>query len=69
MVRNASRYGIYTLLDFHQDDLSAKLCGEGIPSWATKTRDFYPLRTPVPFAWPPYDVSDQNGEPDRHTCN
>ena len=27
-------YGIYTLLDNHQDLFSRKLCGEGIPSWA-----------------------------------
>ena len=31
---SAAKYGIYTLLDAHQDDLSQKFCGEGIPDWA-----------------------------------
>ena len=30
-------YGIYTLLDAHQDVLSQKFCGEGIPDWAVDT--------------------------------
>ena len=33
-VYRASKYGIYTLLDAHQDVLSEKFCGEGIPDWA-----------------------------------
>ena len=31
--RNAYEYGIYTLLDLHQDVLSDRTCGEGVPSW------------------------------------
>jgi hypothetical protein len=27
-------YGIYTLVDAHQDCLNGRLCGEGIPTWA-----------------------------------
>ena len=34
---SAGKYGIYSLLDMHQDDLSDKLCGEGIPDWAVDT--------------------------------
>ncbi len=34
---SASKYGIYTLLDAHQDVLSQKFCGEGIPDWAVDT--------------------------------
>ncbi len=30
----AGTYGIYTILDMHQDILSEKFCGEGIPDWA-----------------------------------
>lgn len=29
-------YGISTMVDFHQDLLSEKFCGEGIPLWAVK---------------------------------
>ena len=33
----AGKYGIYSLLDAHQDVLSQKFCGEGIPDWAVDT--------------------------------
>ncbi len=35
--RAGQKYGIYTLLDMHQDVLSGKFCGEGIPDWAVET--------------------------------
>jgi hypothetical protein len=52
LVNMAGEYGIYSLLDAHQDVLSAALCGEvgvswwcsllttmqGIPNWATKPK-------------------------------
>lgn len=34
IVQEASDYGIYTLIEFHQDVLSEFYCGEGIPIWA-----------------------------------
>lgn len=37
LMYSASKYGIYTLLDAHQDVLSQKFCGEGIPDWAVDT--------------------------------
>ena len=30
----AAGYGIFALLDMHQDTFSAKYCGEGVPDWA-----------------------------------
>ena len=36
IVRNASDYGIYSLLDMHQDVMSEKFCGEGVPLWAAQ---------------------------------
>jgi endoglycosylceramidase len=47
----AEDHGISTLLDFHQDCLSEKFCGEGIPNWATKTVDGI-FGVPMPFAFP-----------------
>jgi endoglycosylceramidase len=38
IVVNASAYGIDILVDMHQDCLAQLLCGEGIPSWAVRTR-------------------------------
>lgn len=37
MHRAGEKYGIYTLLDTHQDVLSGKFCGEGVPDWAVET--------------------------------
>lgn len=34
IVREAAEYGIYVLAEMHQDFLSEKYCGEGVPSWA-----------------------------------
>ncbi len=33
IVRLCDKYGIYVLIDMHQDSLSEQLCGEGIPDW------------------------------------
>ena len=33
IVKLAAKYGIYTLLDMHQDVFSPKLCVEGMPDW------------------------------------
>lgn len=35
--RAGEKYGIYTLLDMHQDVFSGKFCGEGVPDWAVET--------------------------------
>lgn len=35
--RAGQKYGIYTLLDMHQDVFSGKFCGEGVPDWAVET--------------------------------
>jgi endoglycosylceramidase len=43
LVENAAAYGIYTLLEFHQDSLSEYFCGEGLPRWMA-----YELRRSFP---------------------
>jgi endoglycosylceramidase len=48
-VKLLSRYGIYTLLDMHQDVYSASFRGEGAPSWAVCT-DNQPI-VPSPGRW------------------
>ena len=47
IVEKSKTYGIYTLLDFHQDILSEKFCGEGIPKWAVKP-SYFTLPFPIP---------------------
>lgn len=49
IVRMAAAAGIYTIVEPHQDELSPRLCGEGVPDWWAdeflKVTDF-----PVPLA-------------------
>ena len=33
IVKLSAKYGIYTLLDMHQDVFSPKFCVEGMPDW------------------------------------
>jgi endoglycosylceramidase len=34
----AGSYGIYSLVEFHQDIASEKFCGDGIPAWLIPER-------------------------------
>ena len=46
-----AEYGVYTMLDMHQDGLSEYMCGEGLPFWAVKQNSNKwnePLRKPFP---------------------
>jgi hypothetical protein len=33
LVNLAGSYGIYTLVEFHQDLIAEKFCGDGVPTW------------------------------------
>lgn len=33
LINMAGQHGIYTLIDFHQDLIAEKFCGDGIPTW------------------------------------
>jgi endoglycosylceramidase len=43
--------GIYSVLDLHQDVLSDKFCGEGIPPWMMNVSDLHALSFPLPAAF------------------
>jgi endoglycosylceramidase len=48
IVKDSEKYGIYVILDFHQDLLARQFCGEGVPDWVfTK-----PLGFPLPISLP-----------------
>jgi endoglycosylceramidase len=57
---------IYTLLDAHQDCLSAKFCGEGAPDWAIPTISSGPDAFPQPIG-PAFDVN-ASGVPSAEDC-
>ncbi|KAK3237149.1 hypothetical protein CYMTET_52756 [Cymbomonas tetramitiformis] len=65
----AAAYGIYTILDMHQDILSEKFCGEGIPEWAVKSDGGFHLfgSFPAPLA-KPFNRTDARGFPVRQDC-
>lgn len=70
IVNKAGEYGIYTLLDMHQDVLSEAFCGEGIPSWAVKSDGFKKLfkNFPSPIHKPFTKLND-DGFPTKQDCN
>ena len=65
IVTQAGLNGIYTLFDMHQDLLSERFCGEGIPLWAVQlildSPDAPPAMAhsfPVPVSSSPFPSSD-----------
>jgi hypothetical protein len=52
---NASKFGIYTLIDMHQDVFSERFCGEGMPSWAVHSFGSLRFPEPVDAAFPAGD--------------
>ncbi|CAG8557692.1 7477_t:CDS:2 [Ambispora leptoticha] len=65
IVDNCKKYGIYVLLDSHQDIMSQKFCGDGFPNWASMPGLLpfpLPVHLPIPF-------KDGNPIPDRCPLN
>ena len=72
MVKLAASYGVYTLLDMHQDVLSRAFCGNGIPLWAADIASNESRPFPVPVKMP-YEIIDggtpgTEGVPDMEEC-
>lgn len=66
IVNKSSQHNIFTLLDFHQDILNEKFCGEGIPVWAVKEPD-YAWSFPRPLQLASY-ILDKDGIPTPEDC-
>jgi endoglycosylceramidase len=66
IIDEAATYGIYILADMHEDVLSERFCGEGIPAWASQPNDTASF--PMPLG-PPYNETDPaTGFPTRQDC-
>ncbi|XXQ30223.1 Glycoside hydrolase family 5 domain-containing protein [Plasmodiophora brassicae] len=63
IVNRAVSYGIHSIVDFHQDVLSEKYCGEGVPLWAADTSTDFPM----PLQAEAFPV-DANGVPSPDDC-
>jgi endoglycosylceramidase len=69
LINNAGRHGIYTLIDYHQDLMSEKFCGDGVPTWLATDLNLYrsfptPLGKRIPLndtGLPDWNNCDQNG--------
>ncbi|CUE72090.1 cellulase-like protein, putative [Bodo saltans] len=63
LVTKAEGFGIYSLLDMHQDVMSSKFCGEGFPPWAA-----VPANDSL-FPWPMTPVyNTTDGIPSWEEC-
>lgn len=69
IVSAAEKYGIYTLFDMHQDVMSEKFCGEGVPDFAADPKQEAMNTFPVPQQEEPYmNMSTIDGYPTRQDC-
>jgi len=66
IVNKAATYGIYTLLDMHQDVLSPLFCVEGMPDWMINTDGAEPF--PYPLSAEPFAVNPETGYPYQEDC-
>ena len=63
-VNTAEKYGLYPVLDMHQDVFNRRFCGNGVPDWVPQPPEFnfpYPIEVE-------YEV-DENGHPSRCVVN
>ena len=61
------KYGIYVLLDLHQDVANKKFCGEGMPDWAVKDYDGIFTKFPAPLYYIPIERGP-DGYPTYKSC-
>lgn len=67
LVNTLGRYGIYTIIDLHQDLGNRAFCGEGIPDWAAYKPDLGERA----FPWPVRNETmplDDDGYPQLSEC-
>jgi endoglycosylceramidase len=50
-VDQLAHQGVYTLLDFHQDQMSEQFGGEGFPAWSVQTGGLPPKPVPFPLGY------------------
>eukprot|EP00285_Hemiselmis_virescens_P014172 CAMPEP_0173380962 /NCGR_PEP_ID=MMETSP1356-20130122/3497_1 /TAXON_ID=77927 ORGANISM="Hemiselmis virescens, Strain PCC157" /NCGR_SAMPLE_ID=MMETSP1356 /ASSEMBLY_ACC=CAM_ASM_000847 /LENGTH=397 /DNA_ID=CAMNT_0014334687 /DNA_START=1 /DNA_END=1190 /DNA_ORIENTATION=- len=67
LAAEAAQYGIYTLIDMHQDVMSEKFCGEGVPGWAAQPSGT--LGFPLPRAMAYTQVDPITKFPSGKDCN
>jgi len=67
LLQQMDQLGVYAILDAHQDCLSPKFCGDGVPDWAANPRP-----NAAPFPAPidkPYTLDNVTGYPSKSDCS
>ena len=59
-----SKYGIYTLVEFHQDAWNAKFCGNGAPDWTIPKESEGTF--PIPVVLHTVEADASTGHPTRY---
>lgn len=50
VIQKCNKYGIYVILDSHQDLFNRQFCGEGFPDWAVERGNFpFPLKIDLDY--------------------
>lgn len=69
LVNLMGQYGIYVIIEQHQDKWGEMFCGEGFPYWATKNEGFLGLQS-LAFPWPAKGIFstafELKAQPDIH---
>jgi endoglycosylceramidase len=67
MIEKGAQYGLNFLLDVHQDVMSPKFCGEGVPDWVVDVGSS-DIKFPEPVSLFAY-VQGPNGYPSIKNCS
>eukprot|EP01138_Halocafeteria_seosinensis_P007281 gb/GECG01007444.1/.p1 GENE.gb/GECG01007444.1/~~gb/GECG01007444.1/.p1 ORF type:complete len:562 (+),score=47.45 gb/GECG01007444.1/:1-1686(+) len=67
LIDRLGQYGIYSIVDAHQDLFSRRFCGEGTPDWAVDSGNL-PEQYRFPFPIPVNLTKDSNGFPNLTQC-
>lgn len=66
LLHEMNEFGLYALLDAHQDCLSPKFCGDGVPDWAAVPRsNAAPFPEPIDMK---FELDNITGYPSRNDC-
>jgi len=68
IVTTAAKYGIYTLLDMHQDVLSRKFCVGGMPDWIINSKGAKPFPFPLTNVNDAFKINSETGYPYMTDC-
>ena len=67
LIDRLGEYGIYSIVDAHQDLLTRRFCGEGVPDWIVNSGNIS-KEYQFPFPIPVNISKDSHGYPNLEEC-